>query len=122
MKELTKKDPLTGEDFMPKRVNQRFASASNRKKFNNKQANDLRKKRAIINGPLNKSHLLLIKLMKGKNEAIFPKDYLDGYGVVLKQFNNIVRIENIGHHAIYEFVIIFIANTNNVKIIRYGGH
>ncbi len=121
MKELTQKDPLTGEDFIPKRVNQRFASATNRKKFNNKQANDLRKKRAIINGPLNKSHLLLIKLMKGKNEAIFPKDYLDGYGVVLKQFNNIVRIENIGHHAIYEFVIIFIANTNNVKIIRYGG-
>jgi hypothetical protein len=121
MKELVQKDPLTGEEFIPKRVNQRFASATNRKKFNNKQANDLRKKRAIINGPLNKSHLLLIKLMKGKNEAIFPKDYLDGYGVVLKQFNNIVRIENIGHHAIYEFVIIFIANTNNVKIIRYGG-
>lgn len=122
MKELVQKDPLTGEAFTPKRVNQRFASATNRKKFNNKQANDLRKKRAIINGPLNKSHLLLIKLMKGKNEAIFPKDYLDGYGVVLKQFNNIVRIDNIGHHAIYEFVIIFIANTNNVKIIRYGGH
>jgi hypothetical protein len=122
MKELVQKDPLTGEAFTPKRVNQRFASATNRKKFNNKQANDLRKKRAIINGPLNKSHLLLIKLMKGKNEAIFPKDYLDGYGVVLKQFNNIVIIDNIGHHAIYEFVIIFIANTNNVKIIRYGGH
>jgi hypothetical protein len=121
MSDLTKNDPLSGEQFIPKRVNQRFASATNRKKFNNKQANDLRKKRAIINGPLNKSHLLLIKLMKGKNEAIFSKDYLDGYGVILKQFNNIVRIENIGHHAIYEFVIIFIANSNNVKIIRYGG-
>ncbi len=52
MKELTQKDPLTGEDFIPKRVNQRFASASNRKKFNNQQANALRKKRAIIYGYL----------------------------------------------------------------------
>ena len=120
MNELTKKDPLTGETFLPKRVNQRFASASNRKKFNNQQANALRKKRAIINGPLNKTHRLLIKLMEGKNEATFSKDYLKGYGVKLNLFNNIVRIDDIVEYAIYEFAFIFFANTNTVKIIRHG--
>ena len=121
MNELTKKDPLTGETFLPKRVNQRFASASNRKKYNNQQANALRKKRAIIYGPLNKTHLLLMKLMKGRNEAIYSKDYLKGYGVELSLFNHIVSIDNIGHHAIFEFVLHILSN-NNVKILRYGGY
>mgnify|MGYP001300208722 CR=1 FL=1 len=119
MKELTQKDPLTGEEFIPKRVNQRFASASNRKKFNNQQANALRKKRATINGPLNKTHLLLIKLMNGRNEAEFSKDYLDGYGVELNLFNHIVKINDYRHHAIFEFVLLFLDN-NIIKIIRHG--
>ena len=121
MNELTKKDPLTGEPFTPKRVNQRFASASNRKKFNNQQANELRKERDKICGPLNKTHLLLVKLMKGRNVAIYSKDYLKGYGVELSLFNHIVSIDNIGHHAIFEFVILILSN-NTVKILRYGGY
>ncbi len=119
MKELVQKDPLTGEEFIPKRVNQRFASASNRKKFNNQQANELRKKRAIIYGPLNKTHLLLIKLMKGKNEATYSKEFLKGYGIDLNLFNHIVSIDKIGHHAIFEFVLIILSNTT-VKILRDG--
>ena len=119
MSELNKKDPLTGESFIPKRVNQRFASASNRKKFNNQQANALRKKRAIIYSPLNKTHHLLMKLMEGKNEAKFSKDFLKGYGVKLNLFNHIVIIEGAQHHAIFEFVLIFLDN-NIVKIIRNG--
>ena len=119
MSDLTKKDPLTGEAFTPKRLNQRFASATNRKKFNNQQANALRKKRAIFYGPLNKNHLLLIKLMKGKNEASYSKEFLKGYGVDLNVFNHIVSIDNIGHHAIFEFVLIILSNTT-VKILRDG--
>lgn len=119
MNELTKKDPLTGKPFIPKRVNQRFASASNRKKFNNQQANALRKERDKICGPLNKTHLLLMKLMEGKNEAKFSKDFLNGYGVKLNLFNHIVIIEGAQHHAIFEFVLIFLDN-NIVKIIRNG--
>ena len=119
MSELTKKDPLTGETFLPKRVNQRFASASNRKKFNNQQANALRKERDKICGPLNKTHLLLVKLMKGKNEATFSKEFLKGYGAGLSLFNHIVKIDGVQHHCIFEFVIIFLDN-NIVKIIRNG--
>jgi hypothetical protein len=119
MKELIQKDPLTGEEFIPKRVNQRFASASNRKKFNNQQANALRKKRATINGPLNKTHLLLIKLMKDKNEATYSKEFLKGYGVDLNLFNHVVKIDEIRYHAIFEFVILFLDN-DTVKIIRHG--
>jgi hypothetical protein len=121
MKELTKKDPLTGEDFMPKRVNQRFASASNRKKFNNQQANQLRKKRAIIYGPINETHLLLIRLMEGKKESVYSYDFLEGYGIQFKLFTHFITIEGIRHNCVFEFILI-IDNTNkSVKIIRYGG-
>lgn len=121
MNELTKKDPLTGEAFTPKRLNQKFASASNRKKFNNQQANALRKKRAIIYGPLNKNHLLLIKLMKGKDESEFTYDYLEGYGIQFNCFSHTKVIDKIRYNCIFEFIIMIDGINNKVKIKRYGG-
>ena len=121
MSELTKKDPLTGEPFTPKRVNQRFASASNRKKFNNQQANAIRKKRAIIYRPLNKTHLLLIKLMEGKDESVFSYDFLEGYGIQFKLFTHFKTIQGISHNCVFEFILIIDNTTKSVKIIRYGG-
>jgi hypothetical protein len=121
MSDLTKKDPLSGEQFIPKRLNQRFASASNRKKFNNQQANELRKKRAIFYGPLNETHLLLIRLMEGKDESVFSYDFLEGYGIQFKLFTHFKTIQGIRHNCVFEFTLI-IDNTNkSVKIIRYGG-
>lgn len=121
MSELTKKDPLTGEPFTPKRVNQRFASASNRKKFNNLHANALRKKRAIIYGPLNKNHLLLMKLMEGKSERIFSYDFLEGYGIQFNSFSHTMVIDEKRHNCIFEFIIMIDGINNKVKIKRYGG-
>ena len=121
MSELTKKDPLTGETFLPKRVNQRFASASNRKKFNNQQANALRKKRAIIYGPLNKNHLLLMKLMEGKSEKNFSYDFLEGYGIQFNSFSHTMVIDKKRHNCIFEFIIMIDGINNMVTIKRYGG-
>lgn len=121
MSELNKKDPLTGESFIPKRVNQRFASASNRKKFNNQQANALRKKRAIIYGPLNKNHLLLMKLMEGKSERIFSYDFLEGYGIQFNSFSHTMLIDKKRHNCIFEFIIMIDGINNMVTIKRYGG-
>jgi hypothetical protein len=121
MSELTKNDPLTGEPFTPKRVNQRFASASNRKKFNNQQANAIRKKRAIIYRPLNNTHLLLIKLMEGKDESVFSYDFLEGYGIQFKLFTHFKTTQGISHNCVFEFILIIDNTTKSVKIIRYGG-
>jgi hypothetical protein len=120
MKELTKKDPLTGEEFIPKRVNQRFASASNRKKFNNQQANQLRKKRAIIYRPLNKNHLLLMKLMKGIDESVFTYDYLEGYGIQYNSYSHIKEVEGAKHFFVFEFALIIDKTKRTVKIKKHG--
>jgi hypothetical protein len=121
MSDLTKNDPLSGEQFIPKRVNQRFASASNRKKFNNQQANQLRKKRAIIYGPLNKNHLLLMKLMKDIDESVFTYDYLEGYGIQFNCFSHTKVIDKIRYNCIFEFIIMIDGINNKVTIKRYGG-
>lgn len=119
MKELTRIDPLTGEAFIPKRVNHIYVTPSNRKKFNNQKNEALRKERAKINGPLNKTHRLLKKLMEGKNDVKHSKDFLKGYGVELSLFNHVVKINGVPHYAIFEFVLIFLDN-NIVKIVRNG--
>lgn len=121
MSELTKKDPLTGETFLPKRVNQRFASASNRKKYNNQHANSLRKKRAVIYGPLNKTHLLLIKLMEGKSESVFSYDFLEGYGIQFNSYTHTEVIDGKRYNCVFEFIIIIDGINKKVKIKRYGG-
>ena len=121
MSELTKKDPLTGETFLPKRVNQRFASASNRKKFNNQKANQLRKKRAIIYGPLNKNHQLLMKLMEGKDESVFSYAFLEGYGIQFNSFSHTKVIDEKRYNCIFEFIIMIDGINNKITIKRYGG-
>ena len=123
MKEnITKIDPLTNEKFIPKRINQRFASASNRIRFNNKVANVLRQERAKINVPLYKTHRLLKALMGSKNEAEFSNDFLDGYGLQFNVFNHFTTIKGVSYPCVFEFVIIPNSVSNTVKIIKHGGY
>ena len=120
MEKIVKKDPLTGETFVPKRSNQRFATSYNRKKFNNQIANDLRKEREYIIGPLNRKHRLIKKLMIGRYKALFSYEYLDGYGL---DFNTITHHEIINDIQVpffFEFAIYVDGITETVKIVRYG--
>ena len=120
MEKIVKKDPLTGQTFIPKRSNQRFATSYNRKKFNNQIANDLRKEREYIIGPLNKSHYLYKKLMNGKNVAIFSFDYLDGYGLKFNTFTHHEIIKGAQVPCFFEFAIYIDGISKTVKIVRYG--
>ena len=114
-----RKDPLTKEEFIAKRVNQKFAKPENRIKFYNSQANELRKETSVIDKVIKKSHRLIRLLVGNKKEVEFSRDYLDGYGVDLSAFNHLVNINGKKYPAIYEFVII-VVNDNLIKIINYG--
>lgn len=120
MEKIEKKDPLTGERFIPKRSNQRFATSYNRKKFNNQIANDLRKEREYIIGPLLRKHRLCKKLMEGKNEGEFSYEYLDGYGLDFNSFTHHKIINGIKVPRFFEFAIYINGITKTVKIVRYG--
>ncbi len=117
---LKRKDPYTGEEFIAKRENQRFACPENRIKFNNDAANELRREREHINKPIHIAHVKLRKLMVGRNEAEFSIDFLRGYGLDFNVFNHYVLYNGIQRPAIFEFVFIIDKVNKKVKIIRHG--
>jgi hypothetical protein len=122
MKEVLKRiDPYSGEEFIAKRVNQRFARPENRIRYNNDAANELRKQREYINKPIHIAHVKIIKLMDGRNEAEFSIDFLRGYGVNFNVFNHYVLINGVQQPAIFEFIFIIDKLNKKVKIIRHGG-
>ncbi len=84
--DIRRVDPLTGEKFFAKRVNQKFARPENRIKFHNSQANELRKETSVINNAIIKTHRLYRILMGDKKEAVFPYEFLKGYGINLSVF------------------------------------
>lgn len=120
MEKIVKNDPLTGQTFIPKRSNQRFATSYNRKKFNNQTANLLRKKRDVIYASLNKTHRIIIKLMEGKNDVVFNNEFLRGCGVSFKNFSHFTPIDGKQCNCIFEFIITTCHNTNTTKIERNG--
>jgi len=117
---LKRKDPHTGEEFIAKRLNQRFARPENRIKYNNDAANALRKEREYINKPIHTTHLKLKKLMDGKNEAEFTFDFLNGYGVDFTVFNHYELYNGIQRPALFEFIIIIDRLNKRIKVIRHG--
>ena len=119
-KYIIKNDPYTGEEFLPKRENQRFSNSANRIKYHNEIANELRKETSQINYPLNKNHKLLRKLMSNKREAEFSFDYLDGYGINFNILNHITKINGISHPSIFEFTLKIDNQNKKVKIINDG--
>ncbi len=121
MKEdIRRTDPLTREEFTAGRVNQRFAIPANRIKFHNESASDLRKERAVINNPINKTHRLIRKLMGNKRESEFSNDYLEGYGIDYRCFNHYFKINGIRYPSIYEFTFIIDQANKTIKIINNG--
>jgi len=111
-------DPLTGEEFEPKKRSQKFACAANRIIYNNNKANKLRIERSYIEAPLNKTHKLLRELMGAKRELIFDANYLLGYGINFSVFNHYHKIGERTYPSVYEFTMISDRNNNSVKIFR----
>jgi hypothetical protein len=117
---LKRKDPYSGEEFIAKRVNQRFARPENRIKYNNNVANELRREREHINKPIHSSHLKIRKLMLRKIKAEFSFDYMEGAEIVFKVFTHYELYRGLLRPAIFEFIVIIDEPNKKITIIRYG--
>lgn len=118
MKKETRKDPLTGEEFFPKKVSQRFAIPENRIKFNNDKANKIRLKRSFIDKPLHQNHRILTEVVGNKNEITVHEQYLLGKGFDYCIVSHYKVQDNKNHPCVYEFMIMILDN-KQIKIIRY---
>jgi hypothetical protein len=117
MKKNTLKDPLTGEEFIPKKVSQRFAKPQNRIKYNNEKANKIRLKRAFIDKPLHQNHTILLELLNGKNEITIHQEFLRGKGYDFYLTTHFDKWEEKNVPCIYEFLIIALPN-QQIKILK----
>lgn len=111
-----RKDKLTGEEFVPKKISQKFANPQNRVKYNNNLANALRQERAVVDKPINKAHRILKELMKNKKKETFHKQFLLGKGIDFKALNKIITVEGIPRYALYEFIFIFGVGDKNMEV------
>src|SRR5688572_23820964 len=76
-----RKDLLTGEIFIPKRVTQQFKSPRNRIAYHNDKARWVRSDRAAVDKPLHTNYWVLSRLLGSKKEATYHKEFLRGSGV-----------------------------------------
>jgi hypothetical protein len=114
---MIRKDLLTGEAFVPQRINQVFAKSANRIAFHNKKANDLRHSAAFINKPLHVNLRILNELMKGKKERTFHKQFLMGKGFSFLVHNHVNHYEGKNHFAVYQYTVVKLDN-EQIKILK----
>lgn len=111
-----RKDPLTGEEFVPKKISQRFATSDNRIKFNNQKANAVRKEVSYIDKPLHLNRRILKQLMGNEKEKTFHKEFLLGKGIDFRVTTHVITIDSIKRFCLYQFIYIF--DDQNVTIIN----
>ena len=119
MEQLIKKDPLTGEEFVAKRANQKFATAKNKYTFHNNKNAAINKERAFFDKPCKKSELVLRTLYNPKSKNIYNRYFLEGRGLRFDAFNRIETTKSgVRLYAYYNYAIIIIPNTDEIEIIK----
>jgi hypothetical protein len=117
MKKDIRKDPLTGEEFIPKKNSQRFATPQNRIKYNNERASKIKLERAFIDKPLHRNRTILKELLGNKAEINVHEEFLRGrnYDFNLTTHFDIWEGRNV--HCVYEFMLITVPN-QQIKILK----
>jgi len=98
-----RKDPLTGEMFVPKRSNQKFASSENQIKYNNDKAKALREEKSEVNKILDKNLIAYKKALKSSDTIIKSGDFLEGAELNLKIFTHIREDEGKVFFMTYDY-------------------
>ena len=118
MEQIIRKDPLTGEEFIPKKISQRFACTENRIRYGNLIASRKRQDKAFLDKPMNKNLNIIIEIYVEGGKNIFNIDWMEGKGFRFNATNHKVYHEGKYRDCVYYFMIIQIENTNNIKIIK----
>ncbi len=115
----TKIDPHTGESFVPKRRNQKYATTQNRVAYNNNLAYIDRLSKSFVDKPLRINHRILLSLLKTNETKSFSKDFLKGMGYDFSVATHYEKYKGKICISLYQFILVeFSLESNNVKIYR----
>jgi hypothetical protein len=112
------KDPLTQEEFVKRRNNQKFATSNNRIRFNNQKARQKRIMKGFVDKLLDQNRTILSRILGNRTERIVSKDYLLGAGFSFEFYSFIKEVNGVNYFGIYEYGI---AKTSDdkFKIIKF---
>ncbi|WP_412560613.1 hypothetical protein [Winogradskyella sp. MIT101101] len=113
-------DPLTGEEFVPKRSNQKFASRENQIMFNNLKAAEERRAKEKTRRILNSNRKVLRTTLGSHNEVIRSHDYLLGAGLNFGFNTHRMKIDGINWICIDDHAYALI-DKNTFKIKKLKG-
>ena len=112
-----RKDLLTGEEFVPTRCTQKFASPANRIKYHNIKDNELRKRKEFVNKHLHRNFNILEEIMEGEEQKDFHKQYLIGRGLEFGVLTHYQTYNKRQLPAIYHFLILKLEG-DQIRIIN----
>ena len=118
MEDIYKIDPLTSEQFIPIKSTQRFACPENRIKYGNKKASVLRQERAFLDRHIHKNDLIIREVYIEGSDNVFDKMWLKGKGLRFDATNRQMLYKGKQEHCVYNFMLVEIEGTNNIKIIK----
>lgn len=119
IKDITKIDPLTLKEFIPKRENQRFENPQNRIIYNNRRASKQRKDWATFEKPCQASYKVLKSLFDPKGKNIYNMYFLEGKGLNFSAYNHQIHHDIHGKlFSYYDFAIRRIAQSDDYQILK----
>ena len=102
---MKRNDLLTGEPFIAKRINHKFARAENRKKWWNKVATKLRHSVQNINKPLHKNLKILNEVMENITKKKLHRQWLLGKGFNFGVMTHYIEFGEEQRKCIYDYSI-----------------
>lgn len=114
--------PYTGEQFVPKRKNQVFASAKNRRDFHNEYAAELRRIKSPIDRALEKNFIILSELLQEGELKTFQREKLLIKGFNPSVFTNLDTFEGKPTLYLYHFVFPKSDNPNTITVKNLQKH
>ena len=102
---MKRNDLLTGEPFVAKRINHKFARAENRKKFWNKDATKLRHSVQHINKPLHKNLKILNEVMENTTKKKLHRQWLLGKGYSFGVMTHYIEVNEEQRKCVYDYTI-----------------
>jgi hypothetical protein len=120
---ISKKCPICGTAFTPNRENQIYCKTNGskcRNYANNKKASAFRKEMDPAKTILEGNRKAILRILNGKKEALFSRDYLAGAGIDLRYFtHNIKGQDGSIQSQIFDFGVVQLKD-NQVKIYKHG--
>ena len=108
--------PYSGELFVPKRRNQRFANSKNRQNYHNEIAKKHRDMKSEIDKALFKNFLILTNEIKEGETKTIEKEILLRKGFNPNIFTHLDTLNGRLTRCIYQFYFVGGDNANNITI------